>query len=587
MTIKKSRVRSSLSQQYVSIPSTASNSNTSHELSKVDQKSKPKQRVRSTVAVTANPLDPITYARRRKTCGSTLTQHPSPTELTNKVQVHVTVNSISHIPKLVIQTKPESEKSNPLPGVKDEAIRKNTTRSNSFMADSKNDSKIGLSCAPPSISTEIPKNCPDDEAAAEEDRVWTPGKPIRLAYITWNMAGRPPDVQQLSTSCIFPNAHIIVVSTQENGPYVGTNDSQKNFEDIVEKICLKNLYVKIGVERLWATNIIILARKRDFAHHVADIERAKVPCGFLGLAGNKGAVAVAFKVLLKQGKKKVHENATLSSGFGSARTIHVDPPEVSPPRVLPISPLQYSPRSDNDDPVFISFLCINAHFAPHQNAVEKRNNGYHRVMQELRVGSKPKAVLRRRFSDDSGSPGTEYTSSNSSKYSFSLSSVSRNEASGRSFNDSMLTRNVSNEFDVTFFGGDLNYRIDGTFNGILDVVNNRVLRAALSLNDQLNNEKLRGKIFQGFKEGKLEFRPTFKYKIQKDNFHETQSEYKHNRGNKGRLPAYCDRVLYKVSDNSQVSDVTCCIYTDVQGVTTSDHRPVVGLFDLFTRSNVH
>ena len=86
-----------------------------------------------------------------------------------------------------------------------------------------------------------------------------------------------------------------------------------------------------------------------------------------------------------------------------------------------------------------------------------------------------------------------------------------------------------------FWCGDLNYRIDL---GIDECKANIASKAwgKLSTNDQLNKEKKAGRIFQGFSEGVLSFAPTYKYDQFSDDYDTSE---------KGRIPAWTDRVLWK------------------------------------------
>jgi phosphatidylinositol-bisphosphatase len=68
------------------------------------------------------------------------------------------------------------------------------------------------------------------------------------------------------------------------------------------------------------------------------------------------------------------------------------------------------------------------------------------------------------------------------------------------------------QHDIVFWLGDLNYRIDESVQ--LDDVFNKIENHQLDFlreRDQLNIERSRNKVFQGFNEGVLNFNPTYKY----------------------------------------------------------------------------
>jgi hypothetical protein len=74
-----------------------------------------------------------------------------------------------------------------------------------------------------------------------------------------------------------------------------------------------------------------------------------------------------------------------------------------------------------------------------------------------------------------------------------------------------------NEFDNVFWGGDLNYRINGT-RDVIDSLLEEDRYDVLIANDQLNLLLQFEKTFSGFVEGVLTFRPTYKYDAGKGEF---------------------------------------------------------------------
>ena len=82
--------------------------------------------------------------------------------------------------------------------------------------------------------------------------------------------------------------------------------------------------------------------------------------------------------------------------------------------------------------------------------------------------------------------------------------------------------------------------------------------------DQLNNSKKEGLAWNKFKEGDINFKPTFKVKKKM-----TTTDYKDQ-----RVPAYCDRVLWKSAPHL-LNNVECMDYRGCTNVSTSDHKPVI------------
>ncbi|RWR78462.1 Type I inositol polyphosphate 5-phosphatase 5 [Cinnamomum micranthum f. kanehirae] len=114
--------------------------------------------------------------------------------------------------------------------------------------------------------------------------------------------------------------------------------------------------------------------------------------------------------------------------------------------------------------------------------------------------------------------------------------------------------------------GDLNYRI------ALSYEETRVLLEAndwdaLLRRDQLIIEKEAGRVFDGWKEGKILFAPTYKYTHNSDSYAGETVKSKKKR----RTPAWCDRILWHGNGMEQVS------YTRGES-RFSDHRPVCAIF---------
>ena len=129
-------------------------------------------------------------------------------------------------------------------------------------------------------------------------------------------------------------------------------------------------------------------------------------------------------------------------------------------------------------------------------------------------------------------------------------------------------RNLADNFDVAFWSGDLNFRIDQTREVVI-----RDIKDGFSVLefDQLNYLRHEGLIFNGYEEDPIRFLPTYKYDPGTNNF-DTSS--------KQRVPAYTDRILYK---SHKSTPITPLHYDIVQGVVTSDHKPVWGMWETLLR----
>uniref|UniRef100_A0A061S2I7 Phosphatidylinositol-bisphosphatase n=1 Tax=Tetraselmis sp. GSL018 TaxID=582737 RepID=A0A061S2I7_9CHLO len=165
-------------------------------------------------------------------------------------------------------------------------------------------------------------------------------------------------------------------------------------------------------------------------------------------------------------------------------------------------------------------LFINAHFTAHDGKLEERNADYRRISSELLRG---------------------------------------------------LADNAAEAYDVTFWGGDLNYRLKGNRRA-LDAVIRENMYEVMRANDQLTQQRLRGAVFEGFEEGELAFPPTYKFDNGSDHY-DTSS--------KARIPSWTDRVLWK---SKLPGTVELLHYSSVPELKTSDHRAVVATFDVMVPS---
>ncbi|PQM35930.1 hypothetical protein Pyn_09702 [Prunus yedoensis var. nudiflora] len=120
--------------------------------------------------------------------------------------------------------------------------------------------------------------------------------------------------------------------------------------------------------------------------------------------------------------------------------------------------------------------------------------------------------------------------------------------------------------DQIFWFGDLNYRLNMEDEDVRKLIALKRWDELIS-NDQLNKELRSGHVFEGWKEGVINFPPTYKYEINSDRyFGENVKE-----GEKKRSPAWCDRILWLGKGIRQLS------YERAE-IKLSDHRPVSSVF---------
>ncbi|KAF8069645.1 INPP5B [Scenedesmus sp. PABB004] len=130
--------------------------------------------------------------------------------------------------------------------------------------------------------------------------------------------------------------------------------------------------------------------------------------------------------------------------------------------------------------------------------------------------------------------------------------------------------------DVVFWVGDLNYRINGNARAVAYLLRTR-LHEVLHANDQLRLQQHKGRVFEGFTEGRIHFPPTFKFVPGSNAYADA------------RVPSWTDRILWRVPPRSPdaagrggppAPRVAQLYYASVPAVTSSDHKPVVGGFEV-------
>jgi hypothetical protein len=170
----------------------------------------------------------------------------------------------------------------------------------------------------------------------------------------------------------------------------------------------------------------------------------------------------------------------------------------------------------------------------HQTKVELRNADYHKIHNRIAL-RRPDAEERESWGDI-----------------------------GEDDEHSLLRR-----FDIVFWAGDMNYRVDGPRH-LVDrlLAQDPPMLEVMRANDQLAAQRAKGRVFRGFAEGAVEFPPTYKFDAGTDAYDTSE---------KKRVPSWTDRVLFK-----PCAAVRLKRYDSVRSLRTSDHRPVLALFEIDT-----
>ncbi|URE05176.1 inositol-1,4,5-trisphosphate 5-phosphatase' [Musa troglodytarum] len=124
------------------------------------------------------------------------------------------------------------------------------------------------------------------------------------------------------------------------------------------------------------------------------------------------------------------------------------------------------------------------------------------------------------------------------------------------------------EHDKIIWLGDLNYRLASANSDTHQLLQKNDWESLLQ-KDQLLIEQRAGRVFAGWEEGRIYFPPTYKYLANSDIYAVDQAKSREKR----RIPAWCDRILWRGKGMKQMSYV--------RGESRfSDHRPVYSLFSV-------
>ncbi|KAJ3674386.1 hypothetical protein LUZ60_005002 [Juncus effusus] len=118
--------------------------------------------------------------------------------------------------------------------------------------------------------------------------------------------------------------------------------------------------------------------------------------------------------------------------------------------------------------------------------------------------------------------------------------------------------------DVTIWLGDLNYRLQGINTMPARNLIHENLQNVLTRKDQLLQEAEKGEIFNGYCEGTLSFKPSYKYNIGTSNY---------DTSHKIRVPSWTDRILFKIDHASNLY-ASLKSYESIDSIESSDHKPV-------------
>lgn len=291
----------------------------------------------------------------------------------------------------------------------------------------------------------------------------------------------------------------------------------------------------VSLRQLSGMLVMVFARSH-LSKNLGEVHTSAVACGILGVGGNKGAVAVHLTLFRHR------------------------------------------------------FVFICSHFAAHQHAVEVRNANYYTIMQDLNfrttmgIFDEEDDDMEEDMADIELSPTSDMVQDNDNVFD---GITNRKEANPLSNVAGHKRSNFLKNIDAAFWMGDFNYRIDGNYEQVCQLISSKEL-SPLLLCDQLKREHGSGRVFQGFREPDITFAPT--YKFDKG----ATGEFAYDSSEKKRIPAWCDRIMYRANapltptesfsskyhgvESEDKVEIVPVEYDCWKDVVDSDHKPVYGSF---------
>ena len=389
---------------------------------------------------------------------------------------------------------------------------------------------------------------------------------VSILAVTWNVGESRPPISSpffrwIKENCV--DKSIVVVSLQEvemGGTSVALAAARETLASKSQERGNANAQFWVNAiasglgDRAWynvslrqlSGMLIAVFAKRDLMCNLGDIHTSSVACGILGVGGNKGAVGVQL-------------------------TLHRHR---------------------------FAFIC--SHFAAHQNAVDIRNANYHTIVKLLNFKNTP-SIFDEDLPEGEGEiieskgllgyvekPAVAATSDESTKTPDAQLVAPEAASPVRESPDTLESlRNM----DAVIWMGDLNYRIDGNYEQVCQLIASRDLAPLLAC-DQLRREHMQSRVFRGYREPEITFAPT--YKFDKG----ITGALSYDSSEKRRVPAWCDRIMYRGSapftsplpsqadqegkglPSENKIDVSPIEYGSWMDVCDSDHKPVYATFDV-------
>lgn len=394
---------------------------------------------------------------------------------------------------------------------------------------------------------------------------------LLLYILTYNIHGTMPSEDEISL--LFPprdkldKIDVFVINTQECLRSIAAsffNNSKEPWELALSKFFGEN-YINIINSNLGALHIAIFVKKEK-AIHFHDLRNGEIKTGFMNIVANKGACSVSMKYC---DKHILFACCHLTAGQENESQRNEDLLRIS-------NMLQNSVNIDSSNKIKSLRNTIITSNKSKTMVITNRYNNNNNLdkttkTQTLIIKSDNNILSNENNNDKLNEK--ENSDENKANENENLKEQNEDEKSLISectvnFENKQKDKSMD-DYDFVILSGDLNYRLNinkEEINNIMEKNDPEILWDR----DQFTKEIKENK---NFKEGKINFMPTYKFK-------EKSNEYDYY-----RIPGWTDRILYR---SKKLYDIMLCEYSSIRNITISDHRPVYAVFKInFKEKNIY
>jgi len=440
---------------------------------------------------------------------------------------------------------------------------------------------------------------------------------INVTVLTWNMAETSPSTEDCAFMEDFADSDVIVLGIQECEnikPRRHEGSRSRKWRSIQAGI-YKKQYHCIVQHKIGGLQLAVHVRRKYYAELVQDVQVLDVACGIGNVLTNKGAICALLRI---KGKTLALTNAHFAAHVDKVNDRNADFCRVTA-SIADSAPAKWLHQHSvsgkhalerrkafeksvkySDQP-WLEHLLRAAGCPPEQQLAlaEEAEAKYYSGARAMDKGKgRKKGKSKSTSKSKSGRAASKLTKARGAAPSVVVASAFSEEEEEEE-DKPVPPVCLDWPFDGVIFFGDLNYRLDlprleiEMLRDGMDVVSRAVKRGpaakASALNvlqnllnyDQLRREMAASRVFTRFREGQIDFLPTFKYDRESDIF---------DSSSKLRPPAWTDRVLYFVETegvDEHPARAPMLELVDYQSITArhSDHRPVMAKFRLNLEDN--